>query len=475
MYRLLTLVFAFVVAASTLAAAPDGVVNLQAKAQPDGTVEISWDTPSGGDIDYYRVYYSVESILESGGAYDDFDETEGPETVYIFRDEIPVEGLFLAVMAVNTDGEESEYFMEEVQILPVESPEGEEPMEPVVPVQEQEPTPAEQEAPLTPEEAETLAMISAKAETPGSVSLSFSGPVQIRPKSAPTAFEITKAGGGVLGVQTLQGEGMTILLITDEQENGVVYQVRLTDALRSELGVDFDETGRSAFFTGIGNASAASVASVSSAPSSVAASSQSQSSQPTVQEPVAPVVNPPAAPVQQPQGIQNVTGLRLRVTPGTTGNAFNVIGEWDLASVSQEATFLIVGQSFDGGKTFLNPHMVPANATQVNVNGVPRGQFGLLVQVADAQGRVSSGVFETAVLGQQLPTPSPVVPQQPSLPPMGGENVPPSPPVGATVLPVSMNPTGGLPQSGAGFIALTFVVAGVAVGWQRMRMAAKAA
>jgi hypothetical protein len=462
MNRFLSAVFAFTVATSAFAAAPGGVMNLQAKAQNDGSVLITWDAEASGDIAYYRVYYAADSILESGGAYDDFEETEDSKPEYIFTEAIPAEGLYMAVMAVNMDGDESEYFMEEIQILPVENPDAEAPLPP-----SPEPTP-----PLpAPEESGSLALLSAESLTPDSVRLTFSASIQVRPKSAATAFRITKAGGEVLAIRTLQGEGNTVTLVTDLQQGGVVYQVQLTDALRTELGVTFDEASKAAFFTGKGEPPPASASSVSSVASS--SSAPVEPPLPTTQPPLPPSPAPAPQVPQAPQGIQNITGLRLRVAPGANGT-FNVTGEWDLASVSTNAAFLLVGQSFDAGNSFVSPAMVPANATQVNIQSVPAGHFGLLVQVMDEQGTLSSGVFETAWLGKNMPTPAAPAPVQPTPIPTPPVPAPVLPPVSAQ-LPLGTPPASGLPQSGMGFLAASLALSGMAVGWQRMRMSKKAA
>ena len=101
---------------SALAEAPQSVTGLNAEAQEDGTIQVRW-TPVGGEVSAYRVYFSQKSILENDGYYDDVETTEGPVSEYVLRS-VPssLTTIFVSVMAVNAQGEESQYFIEEVQV-----------------------------------------------------------------------------------------------------------------------------------------------------------------------------------------------------------------------------------------------------------------------------------------------------------------------------------------------------------------------
>jgi len=98
-----------------VAAPPAGVTGISAALQ-NGTVVVNWDPVPDETIAYYRVYYGQQSILGSAGAYDDFEITPGSESTYVIEKPPPVEMLYIAVLAVNEDGEESEAFLEEASL-----------------------------------------------------------------------------------------------------------------------------------------------------------------------------------------------------------------------------------------------------------------------------------------------------------------------------------------------------------------------
>src|SRR3989338_2220332 len=101
---------------SASAAAPAGVAGLFAEVQGQ-EIHIRWNAPQEGeDIFAYRVYYSTQSILENGGAYEDFETTDGRVLEHILQEFPATPSLFLSVLAVNSQGEESEFFLEEVEV-----------------------------------------------------------------------------------------------------------------------------------------------------------------------------------------------------------------------------------------------------------------------------------------------------------------------------------------------------------------------
>jgi len=478
-------IFAFALALPAMAAPPSGVSGLWAEPGQNGLVTLHWDAPQNTDIAYYRVYYSAVSILDNNGEYDDFEQTDGPETSYAFADALPADGLFAAVLAVNTNGEESEFFAEEIHLMPAAAPA---PAEPQVPEVVPAATPPAVNAPTEP-----LQILSAESSGTNAVRITFSGPVQVRPKSASRVFAITKAGGGALDIHTLQVNGDTVTVVTADQEPGIVYEFRITDAILEEApGLIIDSASQGAFFTGFKGSSAqpvpvSSVAEEALIREEPAGEAQEASSEPIAEAGIQQAEAPSQQPAEQPTAgtgseLQNVLGLRLQATPMGNG-FFNIIGEWDTPSVPKEAIFLVVGQSFDAGKTFVSPHLVPPNATHVEINGIPAGHFGLIVQTMDAYGRVSSGVFESALLSGNLPMPTQAAPAIPAVAPViapianeGGQNAvevedasaPPAvlPASLSSVAPVSSQTV--LPQSGATFAFLAIAIAGGTVGIARM-------
>ena len=76
-------------------------------------IQLEWTAPVDTNISYYRVYYSRTSILANGGKYDDFEITPGKATSFTLTGFPQASKLFVAVLAVNENGEESPYFTEE--------------------------------------------------------------------------------------------------------------------------------------------------------------------------------------------------------------------------------------------------------------------------------------------------------------------------------------------------------------------------
>ena len=107
-----TLLWSFI----ALAATPANISGLSATFA-NGQVTVQWDVPEGAtDIAAYRIYYGQKSILESGGAYDDFATTDGRSSQFAFPTLPPYPQIFIAVTAVDGHGEESSSFTEEVQL-----------------------------------------------------------------------------------------------------------------------------------------------------------------------------------------------------------------------------------------------------------------------------------------------------------------------------------------------------------------------
>lgn len=109
------LIFAIALPTAVFAAPPSGVQNIETTIS-EGKVHVLWEALENEDIAYYRVYYSSKSILENEGFYDDFESTEDSEARYIFETLPPTATLFVSVLAVNQNGEESSAFIGESSI-----------------------------------------------------------------------------------------------------------------------------------------------------------------------------------------------------------------------------------------------------------------------------------------------------------------------------------------------------------------------
>ncbi|MDD5469221.1 MAG: hypothetical protein PHO92_00250, partial [Candidatus Peribacteraceae bacterium] len=231
---------------SVLAAPPPGITGLRAEIQDNARAVLRWD-PVAGDIAYYRVYYSATSILEHRGEYDDFDQTAGPSPEYVLEGILPGEDMYVAVMAVNTTGEESEFFSEEVRISDAGNADSDIPA--VLPVQE----PSSPETDPAEDPVRSLELLSVTAVSPTEVRVTLSEPLQIRMKDARSAFVIRQTGGEQLEIRSVNVDGTTIALTTNEQRPGVVYELRVADTLTEQTGFLMDAASRVSLFTGYGS------------------------------------------------------------------------------------------------------------------------------------------------------------------------------------------------------------------------------
>ncbi|MDD3897291.1 MAG: fibronectin type III domain-containing protein [Candidatus Peribacteraceae bacterium] len=433
---------------NALAAPPPTIGGLQAELRDDGSIAISWDAPEEADIAYYRVYYSGESILANSGAYDDFEQTEGAKELYVFETTPPGDQLFVAVLAVNAAGEESEFFTEEVSItlpgaaaptlIPIDEP----------PASEEAATSstgaAEQEAPATaddteqppasaassqqaqPAEAvvqEPVELLKAAATSSTGVVLTFSQQVTIAPAEVHNAFHITTAAGDALTIMKLRIRGVEVHVDTSEQKSDAVYSVTVSEPLLGATGQQLDSVARSAFFKGF--------------------KAQEESA----------VTADPGIP---PNDIEKVEFSSEETAPGM----YRVSVRWDRSALTQPIVQYLVSQSLDGGVTLSEPSAVPGNAFPLAIEGVPVGELGIFVRVVDVFGRVTPGIFETTL----VPVPEPEVPAVEELSEQTGSGEPPE--KGEVK---EWDHTDDLPDAGATFVILSMTLTGTVVGWRHSR------
>ncbi|MDD5470211.1 MAG: hypothetical protein PHO92_05445, partial [Candidatus Peribacteraceae bacterium] len=311
----------------------------------------------------------------------------------------------------------------------------------------QEPSPPETDPAEDP--VRSLELLSVTAVSSTQVRLTLSEPLQIRMKDARSAFVIRQTGGEQLEIRSVNVDGTTIVLTTNEQRPGVVYELRVADTLTEQTGFLMDAASRVSLFTGYGSGEENSVAVPPAMPNA----------------PMADEAALEGGILPSDNTVPNIRGLVLQ-TMRTADGLYSVKAEWDPASLSPQIAFLVIGQSFDRGATVLNPHLVPANALNVTVAGVPAGMFGVFVQAMDTQGRVSPGVFESVLLGAEA------LPQIAAAPlaqiaPVEVPPAPPSPSPSQEVIPVAQPER--LPQSGTAVLIGFFAVAGGALGWRKLK------
>lgn len=462
-------------------------------------IVVSWEKIKDEPVAYYRVYYSGESILDNDGVYDDFDQTDGPKSQYTFSGLPPGSNLYVAVLAVNEQGEESAAFAEEVSIsVPLASGENASSVpfdlsvfDDIVSSGDAGVTPSSQSsASASPEAVKAvddalqqaladqananvdqfggvLHLLGAKAESATTVSLTFSHEITVAPESAPQAFKVIRSAGGELAIRKLTIDGMNVMIETAPQERGTVYELRVSEPLTGKKNEPLDATDRQTLFMG----------------------------HPTGSEPAAPVPvdTQPKGTVEKPE---NPTGLRLKATPSNDG-LYTVDVRWDNADITGGLSYYLLAQSLDEGATFSEPQALPASMAGAELKGVYPGNFGIKLQAVNLPGNASEGIFKTIALAGTAqhplePEKEDPAPQEPistgTIQPIDDKT-----PAATDTLASSGSVTGGLqgsilpqqdkedvipstadtlPQSGNAFVLFTMIFAGTVVGWKQSRRSA---
>ncbi len=98
------------------ASVPPNVTGVTA-AVINGALTVQWQPVKDSSVSKYRIYYSRASILGNQGDFDDFVETLTSEPSFTFPS-VPYKGstLYISVMAVNAQGNESEAFESEASV-----------------------------------------------------------------------------------------------------------------------------------------------------------------------------------------------------------------------------------------------------------------------------------------------------------------------------------------------------------------------
>lgn len=429
----------------TYAEPPPSVSELSAQPGQDGSILVSWQL-GGEDTKSYRVYYSQKSILENEGYYDDVETTEGPVASIVLQS-VPAAWptVYVAVMAVNGEGEESAFFAEEVKMERAPSVPETELAPPPPPLESDsapstpaEPNPlAEPDVPLAPLPPAALRLLSAEALSATSVRLTFSHEPRIEPSLAPQAFAVEDGTGHPLSIEQLTIEGPTVTVQTVRQTAGTVYRVILSEPLTGEGDLPLDPIDRTAFFTGHATGLVAS-------------------------ELPAQMPQPPTA--QQAFALPDIVNFTLTATP-QSNKLFTIIGQWEYDPSTPEDAFLVVRQSRDGGRTFGPSEYLPRTMDGVRIPDVTPESFGLSVTVADASGESSPGVLKSVFAWNAPVIAPPIAPiAQPT-----ASTVNVAAPK-ALLTPPQTPKAKNLSQTGVGTMS-TLALLGAAMGWKRARRA----
>lgn len=431
-------------------AAPSAITEIEVE-YTDNQIVVSWQAAPEANIASYRVYYSNQSILQNQGEYDDFKETDGLKTFMNFDEFTAGEKKYFSVLAVDDAGIESSGFIKEVSVtVPMNIDEA-----PIFQLPNRQNS--TNELPLvatrstssstSSQTPTTVELLSAQAINPETVQLNFSTYITVEDAAAQGAFTIKDKNGVNLHITKLVIDGLNVQLGTEKQVKNMIYEVQLQEPIMGFLQNEpLDATARRAFFTGHPNGKDA---------SSVPISNTTTPTTPVQQNSSAAFV---ADTVQMPADVQNI---RISAT-NASNNSYNVQVQWDVPMVSGDLAYYLVSQTDNGGKTFSQPQVVQAGVGGVQIPNVPKGTFGINVQIVNKAGFMSKGVYKSVVLAPTVVNNTVV---------SSSSSVPSTIPVQAQVTQNPVQGKGGsqLPQTGTTFAIGMVIVAGAIAGIKRSK------
>ena len=406
--RVSTSIVAFLLPAMVLAA-PSDVSGLRL-AYEGSNVRVTW-TPLKEDVKEYRIFYSHASILENGGLYDDFEVADGSANSLLLQQLPGMSDLYVSILAVNSAGEESPYFMEEAHLALGTSPEPRQISPDASSASSSAPNPTSSSAPSSPSPgleqtsstplpassaassaapATEQRMLKAEALSATGVVLTFALPVQMDQKQAVSAITIDTGSGKPLALRRFIIQDSTITVHTEPQVRGIAYRVQISAAI-----------------TGVSDAKQVPLASDQS---------------PMLFTGHTSGIEPAASVTEQPR--TNISDLRLRAQ--ASGDTYILTVTW------QPATGDVVGyefmQSMNGGQSYGDATNLGANTTSATVSNVPAGSFGVLIRTVYSDGSRAVGLAQvitlpgegTALQGNVI-QPIQESPSSPTLPSSGPE------------------------------------------------------
>ena len=349
--------------------APSAVTGVQAEVS-QGEISVQWDAVGSDPIEYYRVYYSGESILDNDGLYDDFEVTESAETTLTFLPPSGMNTLFIAVIAVAKNGMESEFFTSEARLEL-----DEEPLPPtgVFKDYDESKSPEEQKPttlPPMPVGSATARLLKGTVTSPTTILVEFSASMTVDPNRAPEGLKIEGPGGSALQIKNIVLEAKSITITTETQERGTVYNVQFSEPFEGRAGQSLDTNDRSVLVTG-----------------------HADGKEPAPPAPPAREVNPMA-----PPDLENIT-----IVPELQPNGgYTVTLKWTVDNAPGDLYGIVAYQTRDG-QTFGSPSLLPIDIGGVQLADVTPGFFGIYLQTVNTYGYVSTGVFQYVTLTVYIP------------------------------------------------------------------------
>lgn len=350
--RLTLGVLSLVMPFTAFATAPASVTGVKAQVQ-NGAVNVTWNAAKETDVTSYRVYFSHASILDNGGSYDDFEPTEGKETTYVLKSKVTSPSLYVAVTAVNSKGEESEYLGDEAMVtLGAASSGGTSAAMLPPPVT----------STSSQDSAKALRVVSATASSSTGVTVTFSEPVRISSTDGQRAFVIKNGSGEILPLTRLVVNGNTVVISTLIQTRGIVYTVEVgTVVFGMTNSTTIDLKNRTVTFTGH--------------PKGVPAKPKSAKS------------GTPASTF-----VGEVANINLKAEPQADGT-YIITVDWRPGMEEADISSYTLRQTRDGGASFSQEQRIPDGKTSARFSKVPSGKFGVLIKTITKTGTSSKGAL----------------------------------------------------------------------------------
>ena len=356
---------AVLIPVTAVAAAPANIRQVEASMN-ETSLMVSWAPAESGDIDFYHIYVSHESILDHEGNYDDSVRTQANETTYVFKTPpLASEKIYIAILAVNKEGEESDGFESEasVELAPPSVP------APVPELVAVEPEPAavtETSIPMTVSEVRSI--------TQTGVLITFTKPIADSVPLEARFFAIIDGSGAGLEISAIEVIGQTILLHTGMQESEKNYFLSILEPVAAMDGTNLPVQEQKVPFTGFLDPNQAVSGDIL-----------------YVANPELPIVEEVLGP---PEDAVNLALKAMRRSDGT----YTVVASWGASPNSKGTLSAYVLSSTRNGEAHGENIVLASNQTVTKYDGIAPGIFGVKVISKDDRGNESMGIQKVITL-----------------------------------------------------------------------------
>lgn len=349
--------------------APSNIAAVTARGNADGSVTVEWKSASDAKaISFYRVYFSSKSILENGGDYDDFERTKGVETTLTLRRPSgSAQKLFVGILAVNTDGIESEGFEVEAMVelnkesqtssaRAVSSSAAE--IRSSAPITTENPASVQSSAATVSTTSVPMSIISLQPLSSTGILITFSKNLAKDNNVTVNSFTLTESGKTLVPIAGIQKGGASILLTVSPMKPDQLYVLSVIHNITAEDGTNLP-----------GGLAPIAL----KTPAAVLVTVEKRVEQPT-RKPVAVQPLDPSA-------------LDLEPRPMKDGT-YTVYARW----MPQGNPSAFVLSTTNDGQRFANASIVGAEETSVRYSRIRPGTFGVRVAAQERDGALSPGI-----------------------------------------------------------------------------------